>query len=201
MHAQGGIVVSKERFKADTSDSFFGHFLYEQVIPKDHFLMQLKSIVPWQRFSQELVQYYQGRAKHGRPPCDPGVVLKMLLLSFLYNISERQVEDLCNLYLPARCFLGLGVDERPPDHSTLSAFKKRILENGKLVAFEKLLRTVIRLALEQGIEHGRSDSRSGPVESGDQGRFGVGAGDVAEGGGGCGGDGRVGVGQQRRQEG
>jgi len=146
--------VSQERFKPDNSDSFFGQFLYEQVIPKDHFLMQLKRIVPWQRFSQELVQYYQGRAKHGRPPYDPGVVLKMLLLSFLYNISERQVEDLCNLYLPAKCFLGLGVDERPPDHTTLSAFKKRILENGKLAAFENLLRAVISLALEQGIEFG-----------------------------------------------
>jgi IS5 family transposase len=131
-----------------------GHFLYEQVIPKDHFLMQLKRIVPWPRFSQELVPYYQGRVKHGRPPYDPGVVLKMLLLSFLYNISERQAEDLCNLYLPAKCFLGLGVDERPPDHSTLSAFKKRILENGELAAFENLLRTVISLALQQGIEFG-----------------------------------------------
>ena len=146
--------MSQERFKPDSSDSFFGQFLYEQVIPKDHFLMRLKRIVPWQRFSQELLQYYQGRAKHGRPPYDPGVVLKMLLLSFLYNISERQVEDLCNLYLPAKCFLGLGVDERPPDHTTLSTFKKRILENGKLAAFENLLRAVISLALEQGIEFG-----------------------------------------------
>jgi hypothetical protein len=76
----------------------------------------------------------------------------MLLLSYLYNISERQVEDLCNLYLPAKCFLGLGVDERPPDHSTLSAFKKRILENGKVAAFENLLQTVISLALEKGID-------------------------------------------------
>jgi IS5 family transposase len=50
--------------------------------------------------------------------------------------------------------LGLGVDEKPPDHSTLSAFKKRILENGKLAAFEELLQDIIRLAQEKGIVFG-----------------------------------------------
>ena len=143
-----------ERFKADTSDSFFGEFLYEQVIPQDHFLLQLKQVVPWQRFTYKLVKYYRGRAKLGRPPYDPAVMLKMLLLSYLYNVSERQVEDLCNLYLPAKYFLGLGVDEKAPDHSTLTAFKERILENGRLAAFEQLLRDIISLAREKGIVFG-----------------------------------------------
>jgi len=147
--------MGKERFKADSSDSFFGEFLYEQVIPRDHFLVQLRQVVPWKRFTYKLVKYYRGQAKLGRPPYDPAVVLKMLLISFLYDISERQVEDLCNLYLPAKYFLGLGVDEKPPDHSTLTAFKKRILENGKLAAFEKLLQDIIRLAMEKGIVFGK----------------------------------------------
>ena len=146
--------MDRERFKANTRDSFFGHFLYEQVVPKDHFLVQLKRIVPWERFTDKLVKYYRGRAKLGRPPYDPAMVLKMLLLAYLYNISERQVEDYCNLYLPAKYFLGLGVDERPPDHSTLTAFKNRILENGQLGPYEQLLREIIALALEEGIQFG-----------------------------------------------
>jgi IS5 family transposase len=146
--------MAHERFKADTSDSFFGEFLYQQVIPQDHFLLQLKQVVPWQRFTYKLVKYYRGRAKLGRPPYNPAVMLKMLLLSYLYNISERQVEDLCNLYLPAKCLLGLGVDEKAPDHSTLTAFKARILENGRLAAFEQLLQDIISLACEKGIVFG-----------------------------------------------
>jgi IS5 family transposase len=146
--------MSRERFKADTSNSFFGDFLYEQVIGDDHFLVQLKRLVPWERFTHKLVRYYRGRAKLGRPPYDPAMVLKMLLLAYLYNVSERQVEDFCNFYLPAKYFLGLGVDERSPDHSTLTAFKKRILENGKLGAFEQLLRDIIVLAMGKGIEFG-----------------------------------------------
>jgi IS5 family transposase len=146
--------MGHERFKANTSDSFFGEFLYEQVIPKDHFLVQLKRLVPWQGFTHKLVKYYRGRAKLGRPPYDPATVLKMLLLAYLYDISERQVEDFCNLYLPAKYFLGLGVDEKPPDHSTLTAFKRRILDNGRLTAFENLLQSIVGLALEEGIEFG-----------------------------------------------
>ena len=146
--------MSQERFKANTRGSFFGDFLYEQVLPRDHFLVQLKRVVPWERFSHKLVRYYRGHARLGRPPYDPATVLKMLLLAYLYNISERQVEDYCNLYLPAKYFLGLGVDERPPDHSTLTLFKRRILENGKLGPFEQLLRDIIALAMEGGIEFG-----------------------------------------------
>lgn len=143
-----------ERFKSTTGDSFFGDFLYQQVLPRSHFLVQLTEVVPWQRFTYKLVKYYRGRAKEGRPPYDPVVVLKMLLLSYLYDVSERQVEDLCNLYLPAKYFLGLGVDERPPDHTTLTAFKNRVLENGRLSAFDSLLGDIIALAREKGIVFG-----------------------------------------------
>lgn len=146
--------MGRQRFKANRSDSFFGEFVYEQVLPKDHFLVQLRAMVPWERFTDKLVKYYKGGARLGRPPYDPVVVLKMLLLSYLYNVSERQVEEMCNLNLAAKYFLGLGIDERPPDHSTLTAFKKRILANGNLGVFQELLQDVIELALEKGIEFG-----------------------------------------------
>lgn len=67
--------MGKERFKRDSSDSFYGNFLYEQVVPKDHFLVKLKEIIPWQRFTYKLVKYYKGKAKEGRPPYDPALIL------------------------------------------------------------------------------------------------------------------------------
>jgi len=146
--------MGSERFKPNTNHSFFGEFLYQQVIPNDHFLVQLKQVIPWQRFTYKLVKYYRGGAKEGRPPYDPVVLLKMLLLAYLYNLSERQVEEQSNLYLPAKYFLGLGVDEKAPDHTTLTAFKKRILENGKLAAYEQLLQEIVRLAVEKGVKFG-----------------------------------------------
>ena len=83
--------MGSERFKPNTNNSFFGEFLYQQVIPNDHFLVQLKQVIPWQRFTYKLIKYYRGGGKEGRPPYDPAVLLKMLLLAYLYNLSERQV--------------------------------------------------------------------------------------------------------------
>jgi len=89
--------MGKERFKRDSSDSFYGRFLYEQVVPKDHFLVKLNELIPWQRFTYKLIKYYKGKAKEGRPPYDPALILKMLLVSYLYDISERQTEEMANL--------------------------------------------------------------------------------------------------------
>lgn len=146
--------MARERFKEGKRGSFFGDFVYEQVVPKDHFLVKLNEVVPWQRFTYKLVKYYRGRAKEGRPPYDPAVLLKMLLVSYLYDISERQTEEVANLNLAVKYFLGLAVNEAPPDHSTLTAFKRRIIENGKVEALEKVLREIIGLAQEQGIRFG-----------------------------------------------
>ena len=146
--------MGQERFRRLGEDSFFGRMVYDRVVPRDHFLMCLKEIIPWQRFTYKLVKYYRGGAKEGRPPYDPAVLLKMLLVSFLYHLSERQVEEVANFNLAVKCFLGLAADELAPDHSTLTAFKGRILENGRLGAYEGLLADIIALAVEKGIRFG-----------------------------------------------
>lgn len=43
----------------------------------------------------------------------------MLVLSYLYKLSERQTEGFVGDSLAARYFVGLGVEEAVPDHSTL----------------------------------------------------------------------------------
>ena len=59
----------------------------------------------------------------GRPPFDPALVLKMELVAYLYNLSERQVEVYIDEQnLPAKYFVGLAVDQKAPDHSTLTVF-------------------------------------------------------------------------------
>jgi IS5 family transposase len=144
----------QERFRQTGQESFFGRLVYDRIVPKDHFLMQLDAIIPWPRFAKKLVRYYQGKALYGPAPYNPVIILKMLLLSFLHNISERQTEDLVNFNLVAKCFVGLAVDEPAPDHSTLCLFKSRLLENKKTTAFEMLLQEIIAIAQEKGVAFG-----------------------------------------------
>jgi len=146
--------MSGERFKAQDKASFFGDFIYDRVIPEDHFLRQLQALIAWPRFTKRLVRLYRGKARQGRPPYDPAVILKMLLIAHLYDLSERQTEVVANDSLAIKWFLGLAVDEAAPDHSTLTRFKDRLIARGKLEAAEELLAEVVRMAQEQAIHFG-----------------------------------------------
>ena len=146
--------MAQPRLQKTGSDSFYGDCLYERIVPQHRFLRQLRELIPWQRFTYRLITYYCGKGKIGRPPADPAVLLKMLLLSYLYDMSGLQVEEFCNLFLPAKCFLGLPVDGHAPDHSTLTLFKNRILENGILCTFERMLQQIITMAKEANTDFG-----------------------------------------------
>jgi len=109
---------SKNRIKAASSGTSF----YDRIVPADYFLRHLDALIPWQRFTKRPVRLCQGKAPQARPPYGPPVILKMLMVSYLYNLSERQMEVIANDSLSIKWFLGLAVDEPAPDHSTLTMF-------------------------------------------------------------------------------
>jgi ABC-type thiamine transport system substrate-binding protein len=80
-------------------------------VPEGRFLRKLEEVVDWELFTPKLVRLYRGRAERGRPPYNPVVILKILVLSYLYDLSQRQVEVYVNDSLSAKWFLGMAVDE------------------------------------------------------------------------------------------
>src|SRR3990172_9521903 len=130
--------MGEAHFKEKGADSFFGVYLYQRIVPEGHFLVKLKKLIPWHKFTKKLLRYYLGEGQVSQRPYAPAAILKMLLLSYLYNISERQTEELVNQNLPAKYFLGLAGDEPAPDHTTLTVFKNRLLDRGGSRAYEAL---------------------------------------------------------------
>ncbi|MGG1556515.1 IS1182 family transposase, partial [Paenibacillus ferrarius] len=58
---------------------------------------------------------------NGRPAIDPLVLFKMIFIGYFYGIrSERQLEREIQTNLAYRWFLGLGLADRVPDHTTIS---------------------------------------------------------------------------------
>jgi transposase len=111
-------------------------------------------MLDWRKYTQKMMRWYKGRAEYGHPPFDPVVLLKMLLVAYLYNLSERQVEEYVNYTLPAKYFPGLGVDQAAPDHSTLTKFKERMILRKRELKLEQLLADIVQTALEEGIRFG-----------------------------------------------
>ena len=62
---------------------------------------------------------------------------------------------LANDSLSIGLFLGLGADEKAPDHSTLTLFKNRLIQNAGLKAYEELFDEVISVAQEKGVKFGQ----------------------------------------------
>jgi hypothetical protein len=98
--------MEQERYVETGSGSFYGEYLYDQVVAKDHFLRKLRDVVDWGYFTKKLIKLYKGQGVVGRPPFDPALVLKVEVIAYLYKLSERQVEVFVNENLPAKYFVG-----------------------------------------------------------------------------------------------
>jgi len=74
-------------FKQTNKNSFFGYFLYDQIIPKDHFLRRLSAAVDFNFTNELCANAYPNLGKAGNRPYEPAMLFKILFLAFLYNIS------------------------------------------------------------------------------------------------------------------
>jgi IS5 family transposase len=124
------------------------------VVDEHHFFVKLAGAIDWTAFTRKLMKLYKGGGEYGPPPYDPALILRMLLVSYLYHISERQTEEFVRYFLPAKYFVGLGVDQLPPDHSSLTVFKDRLLAYSGQKAVESLFDEIIRQAKKRHIRFG-----------------------------------------------
>ena len=119
----------------------------EDMIPEDHFLRVIEKYFDWDFIYEEVEEQY---SVFGRPSIDPVVLFKVHILKFLFHEdSLRRTYDTLkynNLY---RWFIGYGLTEKVPDHSTYSQNYKR-----KFCKLEKdILQTVFDKVIDLLVEH------------------------------------------------
>lgn len=96
----------------------------EELMPQQHFLRKLETALNLSFVYEETASLYS--KKFDRPPIDPVVMVKYLLVGFLYGIpSERQIEQRIQTDIALRWYLGLDLFDRVPDHSTISQLRRR----------------------------------------------------------------------------
>jgi len=123
---------------------FYSEAIYEPIIPKDHILRRLKDLLDWEALAGELHDCYRHK---GRPSVPPEVMLRILILQYLYDRSDRQVEEDLRMHLGFKFFCGLAADEVGPDHSTLSRFRGRVGTR----RFARLFNRIVEAAREEGL--------------------------------------------------
>jgi IS5 family transposase len=91
-------------------------------------LEKIAAEVKWYRFAKLLAKLEPEGA--GRPPYDPLVMFKALLLAQLYDLSDAELEQALNDRVSFRRFLGLALEHDAPDHTTLCRFRNRLSAAG-----------------------------------------------------------------------
>jgi len=142
------------KYRNTGDNSFWGSFLFDLAVPKDHFLRALKELFDWQALGACLIELYEGRGVIGRRPYDPVLMFRMLFLSYLYDLSGRDTERFVNENIPARYFLDLALDQFSPDHSTLSLFKKRLVAEQNWGHLQHIFDGLLQQARDQGLRLG-----------------------------------------------
>jgi transposase, IS5 family len=86
-------------------------------------------------------------SKRGRRSYPPLLIFKALLIQTWYNLSDYELEESLDDRLSFRRFVGLGIDDNAPDHSTFSIFRRKLEEEGLL---EKVFEEINQQLEERG---------------------------------------------------
>lgn len=124
----------------------------EDLLADDHFLRKLDNAVDFS-FIYDIVRTLYSQT--GRPSIDPVVLVKMLLIGYLYGIdSERKLEQEVRYNIAYRWFLGLDLEDAVPDHSTISQNRRRRFHGNEI--FRQIFEAIVEKCAEAGLVRGES---------------------------------------------
>src|SRR5690242_10864091 len=139
------------------TEALFYYFRLEDQVPENHLLRLIDKHISFDFVRERLKDSY---SENGRPSIDPELLLRILLIGYLYGItSERRLVEELRMHLAWRWFTGLSFDQEVPHHSTFSKNRHGRFEESKL--FEQLFEQIVRQCMEVGLVEGKQLSVDG----------------------------------------
>lgn len=129
----------------DKKANFFDSYVFDNLLPKEHILLDIIKEIDFSFVNKELKDLYD--ETNGRPAYPPEVLFKMLFLEFYYNLSDVEVVKECQVNVLYRYFIGLPIDEKIPDDTTLVVFRRRCGHK----RFESIFNRIVESCNKKGI--------------------------------------------------
>jgi IS5 family transposase len=114
----------------------FSAIEHEQAVAaKSTGILKLRDLIPWESF-RPLLEDLTGYAtrdwsKGGKPPFDPVLMFKVLILQKFHGLSDDATEEQIFDRTSFKNFLGLRIGDDIPDAKTLWDFKQRMESDGR----------------------------------------------------------------------
>src|SRR3954453_19674479 len=125
----------------------------DDLVPADDELRRIEQLVDWEHVRATARPFYRPGGVGG-PGIDPTVLVKLaLVLAWRGLPSMRAVLKTASTDMAIRRFLGFGLTERLPDHSTFSHAQTRRFADSSV--FEQLFTAVLRQCTDAGLVGGR----------------------------------------------
>ncbi len=155
MLTPGGLLIMMGQHAR--SEALFYYFTLEEYIPQNHLLRLIDKHIDFSFVREQLRDSYSDT---GRPSVDPELLLRILLIGYLYGItSERKLVEDLGMHLAWRWFTGLGFHQEIPHHSTFSKNRHGRFQESKL--FQQLFEQIVQQCLEVGLVCGDNLSVDG----------------------------------------
>ena len=122
-------------------------------IPENHILKTINKAVNFNFINGLLENSYC--KYYGRPAKEPEMMAKLLIIQYLYNLSDEQVIEETAVNLAYMYFIGINPDDELPDPSLLSKFRRQRLGETTL---DEIIKEMVRQCVDQGIIKGQSIS-------------------------------------------
>lgn len=135
-------------FKSNQSfkNSFFGGFAFDTIINRhqDHLLVKVKQAVSFKGLNKLVSDCY---SKDGRYAYQPEMMLKILLIQFLYDYADREIMEKVDTDIIYRWFVGVSLNEDIPHFTRLGDFKDRLGQD----RFEEIFNKIVKVCKKAGI--------------------------------------------------
>lgn len=136
--------------KHDAQSSMIQFTSLEQLVPKDHFLRKLDRVLDLAFVPRFLKKAYPSNL--GNPSVDPLVAVRMILLGYLYDLSDVRLCDEVHLHAGYRWFCRLDFHQSIPHRTTLVKFRARCREHG---LWEALFHRIVSQCANVGLLSGK----------------------------------------------
>jgi len=122
-----------------------------QLIPDDHILKQVDKILDLSWLRSEVADTYSQTM--GRHSIDPQAALRLMLAGYFQNIiHDRKLMREAQVNLAIRWFAGFRLDEKLPDHSSLTKIRQR----WGAERFKRIFQRTVKACMDAGLVNGET---------------------------------------------
>jgi len=133
------------------TEPMFYYVRMEDIVPENHLLRLIDRYIDFSFIRNEVKHLY---SHTGRPSIDPEVLLRMLLIGYLYGVtSERRLCEEVKMHIGYRWFVGLTLEDKVPDHSTFS--KNRHDRFSEDDIFQEIFDGIVNQCIAKGLLMGK----------------------------------------------